>query len=189
MIKSGTYVFLLLVGLLYACQQEENQPLENPTQIEKYFPLKDFVENQITELEGEKVRKSTRIKGEGEYIEMVLNAEEWRKELHVFIQADINKATLATSYDTEQDLHSTVHTLKTGEKYPIQEIKIDYQGKQVSRISFVSHHENLFYTSRSRGELLLDPLTGKLDTYQVSGVQKVWFIAPNEMEVEGEIIP
>jgi hypothetical protein len=181
--------YLLLLVLLFCCQQEEKQPIENPTQIKKYFLLKDFVENQITVVEGDKVRKSTRIKGEEEVIEMIMDAEDWRKELHIFIQADINKATLSTSYDTEKTSHSTIHRLKPGQKSPIQEVKIDFQNKEVSRVSFVSHQENLFYTSSAKGELHIDTLTGKMDAYQVSGIQKVWFLSPNEMAVKGKLLP
>ena len=187
MVIHRLYLFLLVV--LFCCQQEEKQPIENPTQIEKYFLLKDFVENQITRLEGANVRKSTRIKGKEEVMEMEMKAEDWRKELHIFIQADINKATLSTSYDTEKTGQSTIHRLKPGEKSPIQEIKIDYKGDQVRRISFISNQENIFYTSGAQGELHIDSITGKINTYQVSGIQKVWFLSPNEMAVKGKLLP
>ena len=182
-------LYLLPLVLLFCCQQEEKQPIENPTQIEKYFLLKDFVENQINKVEGATVRKTTGIKGKQEVVEMDMNAEDWRKELHIFIQADINKATLATSYDTEETGKSTIHKLKPGEKSPIQEIKIDFQGKQVKKISFVSHQQNLFYASDAQGDLHIDTLTGKIDAYQVSGRQKVWFLSPNEMAVKGILLP
>lgn len=186
MVKITYYIFL--IGFLFSCGQEEKQPMENPTQIEKYFLLKDFVENQINRLDGARVRKYTRIKGEEEHTELKFNAEDWRKELHIFIQADINKANLATSYDTEEDSNLTIHRLKPGEKSPIQEIKINYQDNQVSRISFISHQENTFYTSGSEGELILDTASGKLSSYYVSGMQKVWFISSNEMEIRGELL-
>lgn len=187
MVINRLYLFLLIV--LFGCQKEEKQPIENPTQIKKYFQLKDFVENQISRVEGAKVRKSTGIKGKEEVIEMEMNAEDWRKELHIFIQADINKATLSTSYDTEKTIQSTIHRLKSGEKSPIQEIKIDFKGNQVRRISFVSNQENIFYASAAQGELYIDSITGKINAYQVSGIQKVWFLSPNKMAVKGKLLP
>jgi hypothetical protein len=181
---------ILLLGLLISCNQGEEQPMNNPTQIDKYFPLKDFVEKQIKMLDGAKTRKFTSIKGEEETLVREFDAEGWRKELDIFIQADINKSALATAYETEEDKNYQIHRLKAGEKSPIQEIKVTYEeGDQVIQINFISHQENLFYSSGSVGELHVNPDSGKIMSYQVKGTQKVWFLSPNKMEVKGEIIP
>lgn len=183
-------LLVLIVSCLYfSCGQEEPRPIANPTQIERYFLLKDFVEEQLVKLDGAKVSKTTRIKDEEEKTVQQFGVEEWRRELHIFIQADINKSSLATAYDTEKDSRSTIHQLKEGEKSPVQEIRVTHEGDKVSRISFVSRKENVFYKSGSSGELLLDPETGLLSSYKVSGYQDVWFLSPNEMTVEGEIVP
>src|SRR5690606_10005621 len=128
----------------------------------KYFLLKDFVEDQLVRLDRASVRKTTRIKGKEEKTVQQLGLEEWRKELHIFIQADINKSSLASAYYTEEDGHVTVHRLKEGEKSPIQEIKVAYEDGKISQISFVSKKESLFYASGVEGELLMDPHTGLL---------------------------
>lgn len=118
-----------------------------------------------------------------------MGIEDWRKELHIFIQADINKASLATSYFTEEGDGFTIHRLKPGEKSQIQEIRVAYEGDRVSQVSFISRHDNIFYTSGSEGKIFLDTKSGLLTSYQVHGTQKVWFLAPNEMEIEGKILP
>ncbi|MEX2591629.1 MAG: hypothetical protein WD426_02560 [Anditalea sp.] len=179
---------ILIFGLILSCKQDEGQPMDNPTQIDKYFLLKDFVEKQISLLDGAKVRKFTSIKGEEESSVLEVDAEKWRKELDIFIQADINKSALISSYETEENSNFQIHRLKPGEESPIQEMKVAYEGNQVSQISFISHQENLFYTAGSVGRLIVDTTSGKIKRYHVTGTQKVWFLSPNEMEVKGEII-
>ena len=162
--------------------------MENPTQIDTYFLLKDFVLGQIDLLDEVKVRKMTSIKGEVENTEQQMDIEDWRKELDIFIQADINKASLATSYATEKGPDFTIHRLKPGEKSAIQEIKVAYKGDEIRQISFTSYQQNIFYTSESKGILSVDTATGRISSYQVSGMQKVWFLPINEIEVKGEVI-
>lgn len=181
-------LLFLTLALLLSCAQDEEKPMENPTQIDKYFLLKDFVKGQIYLLDEVKVRKMTSIKGKVENTEQQMNIEDWRKELDIFIQADINKASLSTSYATEKGAGFTIHRLKPGEKSSIQEIKVAYDEDEISQISFTSHQQNIFYTSESEGILSVDTATGKISSYQVRGIQKVWFLPTNKIEVKGEVI-
>lgn len=184
MFKRGWVV--VMVVLLVSCSEDHEQPMDNPTQIDKYFQLKDFVENQIPLLDGATVRKSLLIKGQTEEIELRMDAEAWRRELNIFVQADINKASLATAYETIMEDGLTVHRLKPGEKSAIQEIIINHEGENVRQISFKAYQDEFFYTTTSEGELMVDA-SGKIQSYQVEGVQKVWFLSPNEMLVKGEV--
>src|SRR5690554_2500493 len=137
MLKTAT-IFLLL-GLLWSCEQGKQQPLDNPTQIDKYFQLKDFVEGQVSRLDHATVRKTMGIKGEQEVLQQQFNSDEWRRELDVFVQADINKASLASAYETIKNDTLTLHQLKPGEKSSVQEISVSYQAGKINRISFIAH--------------------------------------------------
>src|SRR5690554_4756885 len=119
-------LMVLIIGLPLSCSQDKGKPMDNPIQLDKYFPLKAFVEKQVKLLDGAKVSKSIAIKGEEDHIEVFMDAEAWRKELDIFIQSDINKASLASSYDIEESPGLTIHRLKPGEKSSIQEIRIAY---------------------------------------------------------------
>lgn len=180
---------MFVIVLLISCSEDtEQQPMGNPTQIDKYFPLKDFVESQIGLLDGATVRKTIGIKGRLEDAEMRIDAEGWRKELDIFVQSDINKASLATAYETEEDGGTITHRLKPGEKSAIKEIKVIYEEGKVRQISFKAFQDETFYTTLSEGELVVDK-SGRLSAYQVEGTQKVWFLPPNEMVVKGLILP
>lgn len=175
-----------MVALILSCSEDNGQPMDNPTQIDKYFQLKDFVENQIRLLDGATVRKSMLIKGQTEETEVRMDAEAWRRELNIFVQADINKASLATAYETIQRDGLSVHRLKPGEKSAIQEIRVSYEDEDVRQINFKAYQYEFFYTTASEGELVIDS-SGKIHTYQVKGIQDVWFLSPNEMLVKGEV--
>src|SRR5690606_9591542 len=186
MLKKALMVFML--GLPLSCAQDKAQPMDNPIQIAKYFPLKAFVEKQVELLDGSKVRTSIPVKGEEDHVEVSMDAEAWRKDLDIFIQSDINKASLASSYDTEEKPGLTVHRLKSGENSSIKEIRIAYEGDQVSQVDFISHQEEIFYASRSVGHLSIDTSSGSIRSYEVSGSQKEWLLPVNEMTVRGEIL-
>lgn len=186
MLKRWT-IFILL-ALLWSCKQERHRPLDNPTQIDRYFPLKSFVEDQVNRLDNASVRKKVGIKGEQEILQQQFSAEEWRRELDVFVQADINKASLASAYETIKNDTLTLHRLKPGEKSSIQEIKVSYKAGKASRISFIAHLDSFFYTSDTQGELVLDSVSGMISSYRVIGLQEVWFLPVNEIDVTGEVL-
>lgn len=179
---------MFLVGFLISCSEDIGQPMDNPTQIDKYFPLKDFVENQIGLLDGSTVKKTIGIQGKIEDTEAQMDAEAWRKELDIFIQSDINKASLATAYETEETDGLTVHRLKPGEKSSIKELTVLYDDEQVRQINFKAYQDEFFYRTLSEGELVVDE-SGRLSSYQVNGTQNVWFLSPNEMVVKGVVLP
>jgi len=181
-------LMVMIIGLHLSCSQDKAPPMDNPIQLDKYFPLKAFVEKQVGLLDGAKVSKTIAISGEEDHIELFMDAEAWRKELDIFIQSDINKASLASSYDTEESPDLIIHRLKPGEKSSIQEIRIAFDDDEISRINFISDQDEFFYTSRSIGEMVMDVSSGLIQSYEVSGSQKVWFLPTNEMNVRGELV-
>ncbi|AWW30508.1 hypothetical protein DN752_10435 [Echinicola strongylocentroti] len=181
---------MLLLGLLFSCDNGEKQPLANPTQIDKYFPLKDFVINQLDKLNNHQVQKVTVINGEEETTEVTLTKEQWRKELDAFIQADINKAANSTAYEEQKNGKEKVYRLKPEAKGNIKEIKVTYlspDSNKVMEVTFVAKSENFFYESSTTGTLHFNESTGLISTYSVAGTQKVWFLSPNEIRVQGKV--
>ncbi|HSI78500.1 MAG TPA: hypothetical protein VK957_21555 [Lunatimonas sp.] len=179
----------LLLFLVVSCSKTEQAPLDNPTQLNKYFPLVQFVQDQIPQLDGKEVSKKLTIKGKEEALTMVMSADGWRKELDLFIQADINKNSLAASYATQESPQLLQHTLIPGEKGEIQQMKIHRSGDKISRIDFSFKKENLFYLSEGSGSLEMTADGRQLSSYEVNGYQKVWFLPANVMSSEGKINP
>ncbi len=178
---------MVLFFLLVSCSKSEQVPLDNPTQLEKYFPLNQFVQDQITQLDGKKVSKMMIIKGKEAAVTMEMDAEEWRKELDIFIQADINKNSLASSYTTEESSQLLRHTLIPGEKGDVQMLTIHRLDDKISTVDFSFSKENLFYLSKGSGSLKMTADGNSISSYEVNGYQKVWFLPANIMLTEGTI--
>ena len=185
--RSGWIIWLVFL-LFFSCGKTKKEPLENPTQLNKYFPLVHFVEDQISILNGKEVSKVISIKGREESVSLVLETGDWRKELDLFIQADINKNSLATSYSTEDSPSLLRHTLIPGEKGEVKTLSVHRSGNKISRIDFTFKKENLFYLSEGSGSLLMTADGQQISRYEVKGFQKVWFLPANVMTTSGEIL-
>lgn len=127
------------------------------------------------------------IKGKEEAIIKVMDADEWRKELDLFIQADINKNSLAASYTTQETPQLLRHILIPGEKGEIQMMTVHRSEDKISRVDFSFKKENLFYVSEGSGSLKMTADGNRLSSYEVNGYQKVWFLPANIMFTEGKI--
>lgn len=160
----------------------------NPNEVEPiYFPLKDYFEVQALQLDGKGIIKEVTVNGEKEMIQKNLDSDGWSKEFEFFIQADINRASLAGAYDTKKSEKTIIHELKPGEKGKVQRIVINYLGKEIRDISFVSKTSNIFYTTETKGILFNQSQTGKPDNYLVETMQKVVFLKPNKMLISASI--
>ncbi|WP_163380873.1 hypothetical protein [Cyclobacterium sp. SYSU L10401] len=187
--KSSLKGFLWLMVLAYlgvACTEEESVPFSNPTQIDAYFPMADFLEQKIAQSAGADVSKTIRFNDEEERVKFIPDKEAWRKELDFFFQSDINKAALASSYETREEDNLLIHALKPDEKNNIREIKVSKKEGKVREIGIVAIKNNLFYHSEVYGELTFDE-NEQLSTYSLEGNQKVWFLTGTSLEVQAEI--
>lgn len=178
---------ILILLTFSACNSSEKQPLDNPAQIEKYFPLGGFIEEQIMLLDGLEVIKEIGINGKKETVKLTLDSEAWREELDVFIQADINKNSLATSYETEKGPTFLRHTLKAGEKGDITSLTVQLADGVVRSVAFTFEKENLFYSSKGSGSITMSDAGDFLSGYEVNGRQKVWFLPANVMSTSAKV--
>ncbi|MBD3629177.1 hypothetical protein [Cyclobacterium sp.] len=184
-LKGFFWVFVAICSGV-SCNKEEQVPFSNPTQIDAYFPLTDFLEQKIENSSGDEVIKTIRFNEEEERVKFIPDTATWRKELDFFFQADINKAALASAYLTKEEGQMLIHSLKPGEKNNIREIKVVKKGGKVSEIGVVAIKDNLFYYSEVYGELAFDE-NENLSSYSMEGIQKVWFLAGTSLEVQADI--
>lgn len=179
------YLLLISLGVLISgcsgggTNSDESEPV--------YFPLKDYFEVQALKLDGKGIVKEITINGEKERIQEFLDSEGWLKEFEFFMRADINRPSLAGAYETKRSEKAIIHQLKPGEKGKTQRIVVNFDGKEVKDISFISRTSNLFYTTETKGILYNQSLTGKLDSYLVETMQKVVFLKPNKMLISVSI--
>lgn len=176
------------MSAFFSCGTEEEALIKNPTQIDQYFPISDFINQQISRLDGYAVKKTVVMNGEGHEVDQVLFERDWREEFDWFIQSDINKASLAQSYETEKTEHVTRHILKPGEIGVLKQMEVLYENGEVKEINFTTSKENTFYCSNSYSRITTGN-DGLIDSYSLESNQKVWFLSPNEMKVNSQVIP
>jgi len=177
---------LLLAGILISCEKNEKLGFANPTQIDAYFPLSDFLQESVGKLEFAEVVKEIHFNDDTEIVDFTLDSLAWRQELDFFFQADINKAALASSYETKEEYGLLIHQLKPNEKGDIKMIKVRKQSGKVVAIKILSVISNLFYKSTVEGMIKMDA-SEEVSSYELSGEQKVWFLPATKLHVEGKV--
>ena len=77
----------MLVGILTSCKKEEKGPFANPTQIDKYFPLSQFLQKSIDKVGDAEVVKEVRFNEESEIVDFRMDSLVWRQEIKVSKQS------------------------------------------------------------------------------------------------------
>lgn len=186
--KSSSFLFVIGVLMLSACREEETDPNEKKT----YYDLKGFVDNQIVYLNEKKpkVTKTVQLDGKKE-----LRAEietDWKKELELFAQADINKPAYRNSYSIIR-IDSSVYEyrIKEGEKLPVQYlmIKVDSATQQPVSVKALLRSENKIYSSEKSIELTSSRRNSLLEVsaYSVKGYQKLLFMNRKSFDITAKI--
>lgn len=182
---------LFIAGLIllaaFACTPKPEASTEPIMAKLPYFDLKGYIEQTIPKMEGAKVAKISRVQNQEESADVVYSAQDWREELDIFFQADINKPSLAQSYDTQTKNSYLFHKLLPGEKGKVKEITIRYDNDIPTGITVKLMEENMFYTSTTIGQVYFNVETTKLDHYSVESTQKIWFLKPNNMKIMGAV--
>jgi len=184
-----TFLFLfILVLFLGSCT--------NPTDtaaVQNYFNLKGFIENQIAELNKRKplVNKEMALGDKNE--NMQTTEIDWRQELELFTQTDLNKQAYQLSYTISQPSSSTfLYTLKNGEKLPVKSLKIvlDEVSKQPKLVEALLQEDNRLYDSEKKLQLtctMRPEGVWLIKTYEINGFQHLSITDKKTFLVKGTI--
>lgn len=183
-----TFVAAILLFSLLACNQEEARD-DAP---KSYYDLKGFIENQIVYLSEKKPEVSkTAILGNKREVS-VTREMDWKKELELFVQADINKPSYRQSYEVIRNgpLHYE-YRLKPGNDLPVAYLKIDTDSvlKQPMRVEALIRTKNKIYNSEKKLVLNAQKRNSLLEinSYEVNGYQKLIFVEKKEFGIRGQI--
>lgn len=170
-VKIFSFLFLLF---LTGC----DQPQEKSTEKKVYYDLKGFIETKISSLSIQKptVDKTMRVSGKNE--SRSTRQIDWKKELELFVQANINKPAYSKSYTiSKPDSLTTVYTLKTEENIPVKSvmIRMDKNTGDPVLIKALLRSENKLYQSEKNIELHCSGSADQwqLTSYSIRGYQKL----------------
>jgi len=176
------------VLIVSACRDTATDPNEKKT----YYDLKGFIDNQIVYLNEKrpKVTKTVRLNGKKE-----VRAEietDWKKELELFAQADINKPAYRNSYSViRSDSSIYEYRIKEGEKLPVQylTIRVDSVTQQPVSVKALLRSENRIYSSEKSIELNSSRRNNVLEVsaYSVKGYQKLLFMDSKSFDITAKI--
>jgi len=182
-----SYSFILIFLLLgvTACTIGGNNG--GKLEVLPYFDLKGYMNEAVKGLEDAKVTKISRIGGVENMVEISLTEEQWRDEFEVFFEADINKTSLISSYDTQVKNEYLIHDLFPNAKGDVKNITVSIINDEVHLITVKIAKENVFYTSVTNAELYFSNVTKKIDHYTIETTQKIWFLKPNNIKIMGAL--
>lgn len=178
--KAPLYGAFFLLLLLLSCQNRDTasgKAGQNP-----FFDLNSYFNEQIERLQTQQpeVRKTVTFDGETETLE--LDSLDYERELEVFLNADLNRASWWDKYTidssrTDGRLASIVYTAQE-EDLRVKKLRIEFEKEEVSRIEVESSTKGP--TGSRKQSLLFEPEQG----YRIHTQQKVVFSKPREMEIE-----
>jgi len=189
---SFTYAvkFLSLAAFIFLMGCD--QPQEKAPGKKVYYDLKNFIETQETFLSEQKptVDKIMSVSGKNEA--RSTKEIDWKKELELFIQADINKPAYSKSYAVSRpDSLTSVYTLKTDEDIPVKALKIvlDKVTKNPVFIKALLRSENKLYQSEKNIEMNYKSESNQwhLTSYSIQGFQKLAMMDKKDFDIKATL--
>ncbi|REG87031.1 hypothetical protein [Algoriphagus antarcticus] len=185
-IKSFSFgIFFLASFGLCSCVDESTKGIEK----EPYFDLKGFIEEKIQEIDSVEVSKVSQVQEEEKQATVIYTTKDWEEEFGIFTEADINNSSSLQSYETTSSDSTLAHELYPNSEGKVKYIKVTYFEDEVSSVSIKIADDNLFYSTTTLAEMYMNKATNLIDHYSIETTQKIWFLDPNEMKIQGTIIP
>ena len=168
------YILLFAILILSSCSQSESSQ-----DTMAYADLKGFFETEIARLEKmnpEVYKTVARNKASETRSVGDIN---WKTELSLFSESDINKPAWKNSYKVLNQSGKTIY-LASDSSLRTREISIDKDGDgKISKIKILNYTQNMLYTSTEQLTYIPDSL------YQISKQQHVLLIGNNRYYIKG----
>lgn len=148
-----------------------------------YFDLKGYLDQQVAWLEKNRpvVRKEVIVSEESD--RLLTKDVNWKKEMELFFQADLNKPAFSRSYMADTLSASTIsYRLREGEQLPVQFLEVirDKDGAPQKIKASLLDKNYLFESERI---LTMETRQGRLTAYQIEGFQQLFFGEPKPFKI------
>ena len=174
------HIPIFILVLLLATTACERPAPPTSAEAEASYNLTTYLQQQIERLQAERPNVLKSVSTEGAETETIETSQvDWKDELAVFEQADLNRPALeeyytkkervlengsiVVEYNRVEDAEPLVHYLRL-------ELTPDRKLKQLNALL---QDQNVLFYSRRNVQLNANPATGNISGYRVEGVQKL----------------
>jgi hypothetical protein len=179
--KKNSILFGLLF-LLAACSDMKMKPQATTHQ---YFDMASFMKKELTNLETSKCKARKIVASNG--VKEVIESKEvdWKQELALFVETDINKPVLKDMYliNTNKDF---IEYTALENKAKVQRLAVYGSLEKPTEIQVALIDENQLYQTKK--SLAIKFENGRVVSYMISGQQKVVFKDAMTYELNAEVV-
>ncbi len=178
MTKSLLYLTVIIAILFVSC----NSDPAGTYSLKPFFSLKNYFESEVKKLEKERLELTKTVTNEQLSETVTIDKINWHDELHSFMEADINKPALYSSYVTDSMVNgnkSVIHYSAKDASPAIKDIIIKLQNSvpdtiiitRVMSNSYVESIETIHYFGNGCFEINVDnkPVIGKQILFTLKG--------------------
>lgn len=177
------YTILILLSLLLLTATGCERPVPPATGMDKgAYNLSAYLQQQIQRLQQEQPMVLKSVKTRDEPTETVETAAvNWKDELAMFEELDLNKSTLQEYYTRTDSLLPDGSTSIRYNRLPDAEALVQYvylrigAGQQLQQLNALVQDKNILFFTQHQLQLTADPASGNLRSYRVEGLQKLIF--------------
>jgi len=176
------YLLLFLISFfLFSCQQESNSSLQH----RHFFDLKDYFKNEQARLTKiNKVIKKANIDGKLE--EKTLEGVNFKEELALFADSDINKISWLDKYDADTTRQGNdivqINYLAKDKNLKTNSLSIFYQNNKVNQINIIRKTSSI--AAELEQELIYKPSSG----YSIKSLQQTSLSDPHVLELDVQFV-
>ena len=164
-----------LIFLLSGCLSSEKENTSNQIY---YFDLKTYFTKAATELNRKKPLVNKTVSKNELSENKKIKITDWKTELALFIDADINKKAWKDSYSKDSSATKIIYTSKEAD-LKTQKIEIDLKYGLPIKFKIITKMDNLLYHSTEELEFYPDSV------YSINKHQKETIISQNNYLIKG----
>ncbi len=167
----------LFILLLSSCAQKPEQSVSNAL----YFDIDGYFNSEIKRLSkvNPKISKTVFVKNEGEH--KVIQIRDWKAELAVFKEADINKSSWSGEFNVKHQANLTSYTTANA-NIATKKVVIERTNEKISAVKIFKATDNYLYTSADTLFYYPDSL------YLITSYQKVKLLSAKNYSATGVIV-
>jgi len=145
-----------------------------------YFDVKGYFSKEAHRLQQNNptIKKTVSVNGTAENRELKIT--DWEKELAVFTNADINKASWQGEFKVTTNNQLTVYS-SANKKIPVKKISLTYQLSKLAKIEIIVESKNILF--QSSDTLIYAPHR----FYEIKKLQKIRFLKKKSYCILGKM--